>query len=90
VKYSNTVTVMSNCDIIPISVFPNPASIGQSIKIVSGTQDVVIYEISDANGQVVRSDRFFTQTEIKGLPAGMYLIRANNALTNITEKIIIL
>jgi hypothetical protein len=89
VHYSNTVTVTNSCDVMPISVFPNPAGVGQGIRIASGAQDMVAYEITDANGQIVRTGRFVTQTEIKGLPAGIYIIRANNILTNITEKIII-
>lgn len=88
-KYSNTITVYSKCDVAPIAVYPNPGTVNEGFRITSPGADEVHYRVFDASGHVVRFGSFTTATEIKGLQAGVYLVRANNAVANISQTIII-
>lgn len=88
-KYSNAVMVVNSCKAAGIAVFPNPGSASEGFRISSGDADAVSYQVSDASGRVLRTGRFILQTEVKGLPPGVYLVRANNASVTISEKIII-
>ncbi|WP_118976253.1 DUF6923 family protein [Taibaiella koreensis] len=88
-RYSPVVSLHNSCMDAVIAIFPNPAREQEGITIKVNNLDEVVYQLFDQTGKMLREGRFAGQTEIKGLKAGVYFVKASNASVNISRKVII-
>jgi hypothetical protein len=80
------VTGISDQETITFDVFPNPASTGYVT--VSASTSIATVDLYDLTGRAVKMLPTNTQVSVTDLPAGMYIIRADEASIPIKRLVI--
>jgi len=93
------IDIKSDIDELNISVYPNPGIGILNLEFSSGSINDIKIEIIDITGKKIFEESIKSQPELKlshsidlsstGIQSGMYILKINNGVNNISRKIII-
>ncbi len=69
-----------------ISLYPNPATDFLTVNSAAKVKSIQIY---DETGKLIKTEVNNNKIEVKGLPAGVYMVNIKTEARNFTEKVII-